>query len=372
MSHIVVIGGFAPSLLLFRAPLLAELVARGHRVTALAADGTEAIRTQLAGIGVEFEGIELERAGQNPLTDLQAIAKLTHRLRALHPDAVFAYTLKPVMYGLLAARLAGIARRHAMITGLGYTFLGQERLRRRILRRAIAGGLRFSLDHATRLFLQNPDDLAELRAVGALPRTLEPIVVRGSGVDLEHYAVASLPEGPPTFLFVGRLLREKGIEEYVELARQIRRSYPGTRFLAVGWVDPNPASIGRQELARWNAEGAIEYLGEVSDVRSHIAAAHVLVLPSYREGTPRSVLEAMSMGRPVIVTDVPGCRETIENGVHGWMTPLRNAAELAAAARRFLDRPESIREMGARARARVEHLYDARAIAKTMADAMGL
>jgi glycosyltransferase involved in cell wall biosynthesis len=291
-------------------------------------------------------------------------------LRELRPDLVLAYTLKPVLYGLLAARAAGTARRFAMLTGLGYTFLGQERWQRRILRRGVALGLRTALAGASGLFVHNPDDLRELREAGALPRAVATTIVRGSGVDLAHYSPAPLPPGPPVFLFVGRLLREKGFEDFVELARRVRRDHPQIRFRAVGWVDPNPASVGHAEVARWVDEGTIEYIGEVADVRPHVAASHVLVLPSYREGTPRSVLEAMAMGRPVIVTDVPGCRETIEDSVHGFLVPVRDPGALTNAARCFVERPEMISEFGARARLRVEQLYDATSVAKTMVDAM--
>ncbi len=372
MSHVVVIGGFAPSLVLFRAPLLAEMIRRGHRVTTLAADEAPAITERLDALGVKFEPVSLERAGSNPLADLRSIALLAAHLRKLQPEIVFAYTLKPVLYGLLAARLAGTSRRFAMITGLGYVFMGQDRLRRRILRRGVAAGLRAALAGAAGMFVQNPDDLRELREAGALPRSLDPVIVRGSGVDLAHYAVAPLPAGPPVFLFVGRLLREKGFEDFVQLARTIRAAHPEVRFRVVGWIDPNPASVARSELDRWMADGTIDYVGEVTDVRPHLAASHVLVLPSYREGTPRSVLEAMSTGRPVIVTDAPGCRETIEHGVHGRMVPVRDADALVAAAEQFLADPDSIIEMGRRARARVEELYDADQIARRMADEMGL
>jgi glycosyltransferase involved in cell wall biosynthesis len=372
MSHVVVIGGFAPSLVLFRAPLLAEMVRRGHRVTAFAADGSPEIETRLSELGVRFEPLALERAGSDPVADARTLASLTRQLRSLRPDVVFAYTLKPVLYGLLAARFAGIRRRFAMLTGLGYSFLGQERWSRRALRRGVSTGLRIALDRASGLFVQNPDDLRDLGAAGAIPRTLAPIIVRGSGVDLAHYAPVPLPVGPQMFLFVGRLLREKGFDEFVELARRIRAHHPEVRFRAVGWIDPNPASVGRAELDRWVADGTIEYAGEVTDVRPHIAACHVLVLPSYREGTPRSVLEAMSMARTVIVTDAPGCRETIEHGVHGWLVPVRDVDALVGAAERVISEPSAIATMGRRARERAEQLYDARAIANQMADAMAL
>lgn len=369
MSNVVVLGGFAPSLILFRKPLLEEMLRRGHRVIALAASATPEITAQLATLGVEFEAIELDRTGMNPLADVVAVAALVRTLRRLAPDVMFAYTFKPVIYGLLAARIARVPRRYAMITGLGYSFAGQEHWKRRILRRGVSGGLRVALSGATAVFVQNPDDFADLQAAHALGASTPTHVVRGSGVDLEQYATQPFPDGPPVFLFVGRLLREKGFEDFVELARRLRGK---ARFVAVGWLDPNPASVSAAEVARWVADGLFDYPGEVTDVRPYLARCHVLVLPSYREGTPRSVLEAMATGRPVIVTDVPGCRETIEDGVHGFLTPVRDPAALVVAAERLLADPAQARTMGKRARQRVEQLYDARVIASGMAEVMGL
>lgn len=370
--HVVVFGGFAPSLILFRAPLLAAMVARGHRVTTLAADGTPEIRAKLAAIGVAYEEVELQRAGTSARTDLATLAALTRRLRQLAPDLLFAYTIKPVTYGHIAARLAGVPRRYAMITGLGYAFLGQDRLARRVLRRAASTLYRIALAGANGLFVQNPDDEHDLRAAGALPRRLPITMVRGSGVDIDHYAPRPVPAPPLVFLYIGRLVHEKGIGEFVEMARRVRAAHPDVRFRAVGWIDPNPASIGHAELEAWVREGVIEYGGELADVRPELAAAHVLVLPSYREGTPRSVLEAMSTGRPVITTDVPGCRETIVSGEHGLLVPARDPAALAAAAEQMIRDPDQRAAMGTRARARIEQLYDARVVAAAMLDAMKL
>ena len=353
-------------------PLLAGLVARGHKVTAMAADATPEIADRLAALGVDLEPVGLVRSSTNPLGDARTLAELARHFRRLRPDVVFAYTIKPVIYGSLAARLAGVPRRYAMVTGLGYAFGGQDRLRRRALRRLAAGLYRAALAGVDGLFVQNLDDRADLAAAGALPRALPVTVVRGSGVDVDHYAPAAMPPGPPRFLYVGRLLREKGILEFVELARRVRARHPAARFQVAGWIDPNPEAIDRATVDGWVADGTIEYLGELADVRPALAAAHVLVLPSYREGTPRSVLEAMSTARPVIVTDVPGSRDTIVDGEHGFVVAPRDPDALAAAAERLISDPALAAAMGARGRARACALYDARAVAATMIDAMGL
>jgi glycosyltransferase involved in cell wall biosynthesis len=369
--RVVVLGGWAPSLIQFRGPLLAAMAARGHRITAMAPDGTSQLRDRLAAMGVTFEDVALQRTGTDALADVRAIAALVRRLRALEPDLLFTYTIKPVVYGNLAARLARVPMRHAMVTGLGYAFQGQEHMRRRVLRRAASMMYRAALAGADGLFLQNPDDHRDLADAGALPRDVPVTLVRGSGVDVDHYAARPFPTGKPRFVYVGRLVREKGIVEFVEMARRVRAIRPDVTFTAAGWIDPNPASIGRGELDRWIADGTIEYLGDVPDIRPVLAEAHVLVLPSYREGTPRSVLEAMSTGRPVIVTDVPGCRETIVDGEHGLVVPVRDPAALATAARRMLA-DHDLPAMGRAARARIEALYDARTVAAQMLDVMGL
>jgi glycosyltransferase involved in cell wall biosynthesis len=372
VKHVVVMAGWAPSLLLFREPLLREMVARGHRVTAMAADGTSELRDRLASLGVSYEDVPLARAQLDPMQDLRTVTHLTRRLRVLRPDVMFAYTIKPVVYGLLAARVAGVARRYAMITGLGYAFQGQARLSRRVLRHTAALLYRGALAGADGLFVQNLDDESDLRAAGAIPHDLTITRVRGSGVQLDHYTAHPVPPTPLRFLFVGRLLREKGILDFVELARRFRANHPDARFEVAGWIDPNPESIDATMLARWTSEGVVEYRGVVDDVRPLLAAAHVLVLPSYREGTPRSVLEAMATGRAVIVTDVPGCRDTIVDGEHGYIVPVRDPDALTRAAERFVSQPELLVRMGARARSRVSELYDARAVAAGMLDVMRL
>jgi glycosyltransferase involved in cell wall biosynthesis len=201
-----------------------------------------------------------------------------------------------------------------------------------------------------------------------------PVVqVGGSGVDLARFASAPLPPGPPTFLLIARLLRDKGVVEYVEAARRVRKRRPDARFQLLGPLDPNPAAISRAELEAWVAEGAIEYLGETRDVRPYLAKATVYVLPSYyREGLPRSIVEAMAMGRPIITTDAPGCRETTVDGQNGYLVPSRDSAALAAAAMRFADDPALAHAMGRRSRQIAEARFDVNRINAALLAAMRL
>jgi glycosyltransferase involved in cell wall biosynthesis len=381
--RVAVIGSWAPSLIKFRGPLLAAMVARGHQVTAMAPraapgdalEGAGAIEPQLAALGTAFTAIELDRAGLDPLADLRAIAGLARRLRALRPDLVLGYTIKPVIYGSLAARLAGVPHRAAMITGIGSALAAGSSPRQRAVSAVARALYRAGLAQCETVIFQNTDDRDELARLGILSagaRRVRTAVVRGSGVDLAHYAPSPLPSGPPVFLFLGRLLRDKGIHEFVEAARTVRARYPSARFQVAGWLDPNPESLTRRELDALVAGGTIEYLGAAGDVRPHLAAAHVLVLPSYREGTPRSVLEAMSMQRAVITTDVPGCRDTVIDGDSGLLVPARDPAALARAMLLLAASPPLIAKLAAAGRARAALLYDAHAVAATVLDALGL
>src|SRR5690606_30161438 len=231
-------------------------------------------------------------------------------MRRLKPDFSLAYTIKPVIYGNVAAWLARVPARFALITGLGYAFQG-EAGQRSWLKRIVQNLYGFALAKVTKVFFQNPDDEALFYDLGILdlsnPKT---VVVNGSGIDVDSFTVAHFPE-TTQFLLIARLLGDKGIREYVAAANRVKQKYPEVCFGLVGWIDENPNAISEDELQRWIDSGAVHFYGRLSDVKPVIAQSSVYVLPSYREGTPRTVLEAMSMGRPIITTDAPGCRETV-------------------------------------------------------------
>ena len=308
----------------------------------------------------------------NPLKEVRTITTLASRLRSHHADVYFGYTIKPVLYGPIAATIARVPMRCVMVSGVGYTFLGQERWQRRLLSQAVRSMYRVALSLCQVVFFQNPDDLAEFEAHNLLPRHAKRVIVNGSGVDLDAYDCRPLPTGPPLVLYAGRLLRDKGILELVEAARIVRATRPEVRFQLLGYLDPNPASITRAQVDAWVHEGLVEYLGETSDVRPYLTAATALVLPSHREGTPRSVLEALAMGRPVVVTDVPGCRETVVDGENGYLVPVRDPRALAAGILRLLSDDDKLRQMATCARALAERKYDARHVSAAMLDAMEL
>jgi glycosyltransferase involved in cell wall biosynthesis len=369
---VVVLGGFAESLVLFRGPLLRTLVERGLRVVACAPAAPATVVDALAAMGVTYRDVPLERGGLRPDRDLRAAAALVALFRELRPDIVLSYTTKAVIFGLVAARLAGVPRRFAMITGLGYAFIGTGP-KARLVGAAVRRLYRLSLGGADRVFFQNPDDRALFERLGLLRAPDQAVLINGSGVDLDVFRPAPLPEGPPSFLLIARLLGDKGVREYAEAARLLRARYPDAAFRLAGWIDgDNPAAIAEWELRAWVAEGTVEYLGRLDDVRPAISAASVYVLPSYREGTPRTVLEAMAMGRPIVTTDAPGCRETVRDGVNGFLVPVRDAGALARALERFLAEPALIERMARESRRIAAERYDVRGVDAVILETMGL
>lgn len=366
------IAGYAPSLQGFRGPLIAALQARGLQVHVAAPDlpaGTS-LRQALEAQGLVVHHIPLQRAGQNPLADLRSLWALWRLMRRVRPAYVLGYTIKPVIYGTLAAWLARVPRRFALITGLGYAFTAQRARSR--LGRLVQRLYVLALARAHGVFFQNPDDAALFGRLGLLAPDAAVCVVNGSGVDVAAFAPAPLPAGGPHFLLIARLLGDKGVREYAQAAAQVRAQHPAARFALVGWIDDNPDAIAQHELDAWMASGTIEYAGRLQDVRPAVAACSVYVLPSYREGTPRTNLEAMAMGRAIITTDAPGCRETVVDGDNGFLVPVKSADALAQAMLRFAQSPALASRMGLRSRQLAEEKYDVHKVNAVMLQAMGL
>lgn len=370
---ILVVSGFAPSLNGFRLPLLNALVKAGHAVHATAPETDFAITEQLSKIGVIYHPIAMSRSGLSFFSDWRYQRALAALMRQVKAEGIFAYTHKPVIHALRAAAKVGVRYRVAMITGLGYAFISGGSLRRKIARLAIIAFYRRSLPLSTRLFFQNPDDIDTFSKHGLLNRAPTPTIVAGSGVPLDKFEFSPVPSGPPVFLMLARLLVDKGVREYAQAAFELRKKQPLVRCLLAGEYDSNPAAITKDEVASWTRSGAIEYLGKLDDVRPALQVCTAYVLPSYREGTPRSTLEALATGRPIITTDAPGCRETILNpllarpdgirrGDNGWLVPVADAAALLSAMEEFIS-PETNRErLGAASRHHAESKYDVRKV----------
>lgn len=370
MARILVLDAYAKAFLNFRGPFLAELVARGHDVIAVAPDVDEEVSTRLAGMGVRSLAIPLERTGLNPLRDFVTLVSLVRLMRSIRPDATICYTSKAVIYGSLAGWLARVPRRYAMITGLGYGFLARS------LRGRLVSGLqrflyRLALPRCHTVLFQNPDDRDLFRSLGLTGRAATG-VVNGSGVDVGYFGESPVP-GRPGFLMIGRLLLSKGIREYLQAASLVHREFPEARFRLVGWLDRNnPDSIAEPELERLLRDGCVDYAGRLSDVRPALAECSVFVLPSYREGTPRSVLEAMATGRAVITTDAPGCRETVVEGQTGYLVPVGDAAALAEAMRRYASDPALASAHGGAGRRLAEAKYDVVKVNRSIVELLSL
>lgn len=359
MKKIVLIGNAAYSLIHFRGHLIKSLVSHGVQVTTLIPAYTAEEKHTVEQLGAQALTYPLSRTGVNPLRDIQTLLALRSKLLRIKPDVTLAYFVKPVIWGTLAAWLAAVPRRVAMIAGLGFVFTDDGRpqsVTRRLLRLIVTTLLRLALARAHRVLLFNRDDLAELTRLG-LVRADQTANVGGTGVDLTEWPQLPLPSGPLTFALAARLLREKGVLDYVAAARSIRQRHPSVRFLLLGGLDENPGALARSEVQQWVDEGVVEWPGHVP-MLPWLAQCSVFVLPSYREGIPRSTQEAMAVGRPVITTDVPGCRETVVEGCNGFVVPPRDPAALAAAMARFIDEPGLAIRMGSSSRAMAEQRFD--------------
>src|SRR5690554_5807308 len=312
----------------------------------------------------------------NPLTDLKNAWAWYCRLKSLKPDYVFCYFAKPVIWGALAARLAGIQHRYGMLEGLGYYFTddpnGNSR-KKNLVRAILVALFRFSLPMLKGLVVLNPDDKRDLIEKYRI-RQKNVMVLGGIGVDLEEYAYSGPDTSSLRFVFVGRLLAEKGINEYLKASEIVKRRYPQVEFLILGRPDPgNPGSVDEAYLDKLVSEGVVIYPGSVANVAEWLAGSSVFVLPSYyREGVPRSTQEAMAIGRPVITTDVPGCRETIVDGENGYKVPPHNPEALAGAMERFVVRPELICSMGRRSRELAERDFNVEKVNQRLFEFLGL
>jgi glycosyltransferase involved in cell wall biosynthesis len=368
--RVVVFGSYAPSLTNFRGPLIREMARAGHRVFAVAPGLTGEISDQIRALGGTPVEIDLGRGSLNPFRALATTRQFGALIRKLRPDVVIAYTVTPIVLGAAAAKSEGVGRFVALVTGLGYAFTGGREPKRLLSRLLGLLMYRRALRRADIAVFQNPDDRDEFSRLKLLPARLTTGIVNGSGVDLHHFRPSPLPDRL-SFLMIARFLKDKGVREYGEAAARLKRSHPEVEVALAGWLDESPDAIDPADLDRFAAAG-VRLLGRLDDVRPAIAASSVYVLPSYREGTPRSVLEAMAMGRAVITTDAPGCRETVIEGDNGFLVPPHDADSLHQAMLRFVEQPELAAPMGLRSRRLAEQKYDVTEVSRALMNYAGL
>lgn len=362
---VLIIAGYTPSLINFRGNLIKDMIEAGHEVVTIAPE--EGYEEQIKELGATFRQVDFNRTGSNPIKDLTLIFKLKKIIEEIKPDVVFSYTIKPVVYGSLGAKLAGVKHIYSMVTGLGHAFMGTT-FKQKLVGLIAKTLYKVALLNNEKVIFQNQDDINEFDRLH-LVNAKKCELVSGSGVDITKFKQAPLPE-QPVFLMICRLLREKGVVEYLEAARQIKKKHPEAICKLVGPFDKNPSSLKEDELQPYIKDGSIEYLGEMSDVREAIKDARVYVLPSYREGTPRTVLEAMAMGRAILTTHAPGCKETVKEGINGYMVPVKDIKALVDKMEWFIEHSLETKQMGQASLDYCEQKYDVNKVNQDMLNIM--
>ena len=374
-KRFLILGNQALSLSRFRGALLKDIQALGYDIHAVAPDFDHdpAQKNFFEENNITIHQVAFSRSGLGPVANLWMVLKLWRLMRQIKPDYFLGYTVKPVIWGSLAAFLARVPKCFCLITGLGYAFTGELSGKRWWISKTVRFLYRVALQKAHKVFFQNPDDQALFRDGKILPSSVPSCIVNGSGVDLAYYKPAPMPDFPLRFLMAARLLGDKGIHEYARSALIVRAQVPDIEFHLIGGLDAdNPDGIGREEVDSWVQQGAIIWHGNVEDVRPFISECHVFVLPSYREGTPRAVLEAMAMARPIITTDVPGCRETVVHKKSGWLIPSQSVEGLVTACLECYNAPDNLAVMGQASLRTAQSKYAVHLVNELMIREMGL
>ncbi len=372
MKHIVVVGVLPRSLINFRGDLIKAMINAGHKVTAMSSKAEPEVIEALKKLGVSFKSYPVNRRGLNPLKDIQTMFALHKAFVELKPDIVLAYTIKPVIWGGLAAYYIKLIRFFAMIEGLGYAFHASN-WKRKILTKIVSFLYRISLRKASKVIFLNSDNQNEFVARHIIPES-KSFMINGIGVNLKEYNYTPLPSSGIIFLSIGRLIGEKGFREFYQAANLVKSKYPSARFQILGPEDSSLDGIPLHEVKAWETQGVIEYLGVTDDVRPYLAACHVFVLASYYEGMPRTSLEAMAIGRPVLTTDTSGCRDTVEEGINGFLVPVKDPMAIAERIVWFIQhtKDKEIEKMGYESRRMAERRFDVHIINKEIFSAMEL
>lgn len=375
---VILIGTVASSFYGFRAELIKTLVSLNHEVYAFTSEYDVNGLARIEALGANPVPYSLNRGGLNPLNDIKATFSLAKQIKDIKPDIVFSYFSKPVIFGTLAAKIAKVPKVIGMLEGLGYTFTEQpEGLGKRVRAiKAVQIALyKLALPLLDDLILLNPDDLKDLLESHSI-RVRNPHILGGIGLNLEQYPYRPIPstQSPINFIFIARLIKEKGINDFITAAKLVKNNYPNTVFTVLGAIDTSSlGGLTQSELDKLIEAKVIDYPGQVNNVHDWIANSHIFVLPSYyREGVPRSTQEAMAIGRPVITTDVPGCRETVIDGVNGFLIEKWNPDALAKKMIYFIEHPEKIEEMGLESYKIAQEKYDANKVNKRLLKILGV
>lgn len=339
---IIVLSSHTPSLCRFRLEMMREFVALGHEVVAVGNEDENLWGLNFETYGIKYRKVKIARNGTNPLKDLCTLNSLKKLFKEEKPDKIFTYQAKSIIYGGIAAKKLKDVEVYPLIAGIGSVFLLNS-LKVKIVRMILKIEYRIALKRSKKVFFQNSDDSAVF-ILNKLVDESKIVMLHGSGVDLEKFTIQPLPDNF-AFLCISRLIRDKGVCEYLDAAREVKKKYPQVRFLLVGPFDTNPSSLSFEELKPYIDDGVIEYFGEQSDVRPYLAQCNVFVLPSYREGTPKTVLEAMASFKAIITTDAPGCRETVINNENGFLVPVKDVRALINKMCELIEAPQRVEKM---------------------------
>ncbi|WP_153558916.1 glycosyltransferase family 4 protein [Roseimaritima sediminicola] len=364
------LGSFPGTVVTLRGDLTREIMQRGYEATVLTAAPEANIEADIKALDVDFQAYHVERNAMSVRSDLRTLLELRRYFVDSRPDIALAYTVKPIIWGGIASRHVRHTRFFAMITGIGYAFQGGG-LKRRLLSMLVTRLYRYALRRAEGVIFQNPEN----RDLFIRKKIVDPQkchVVNGSGVNTKHFKEHSFVDEEPRFLLIARLLGEKGIREYIAAAEIVKQVYPRTQFDLVGPEDPSTDGIPFSEVESWHKSGVIKYRGPTSDPRPFLRECHIYVLPSYHEGVPRTVLEAMCTGRPILTTDVVGCRETVIDGQNGWLVPKADAQALAERMLWFIEHREQWQAMGEASRKLAEERFDVVKVNEQMLKIMGI
>lgn len=366
---VMVLSSFTTSLFWFRIDMMKSFLNAGCEVVAVG-DGNEAEWTdKFHEMGIRYRQIPVERNGTNPLHDLKTLTALYRLLKEEQPDKIFSYQAKTVIYGGIAASMLGIRDVYPMIAGVGSVFLG-DGLKKKLVRNILIAEYKLGLKNAKRVFFQNRDDLKVFTDHKILPEG-KVVMINGSGVNVSKFLPTDLPE-KVSFLCISRLIRDKGVCEYLDATREIHKRHPEVRCVLVGPFDTNPSAIKPEDLQPYIDDGSVEYVGEQKDVYPYLRDCTAYVLPSYHEGTPKTVLEAMASARAIITTDAPGCRETVTDGINGYLVPVRDVAAIVEAMEKIIADPARTAEMAKTARKIAEEKYDVNKVNLAIRMTMGI
>lgn len=367
-KRMVVLSSHTPSLFWFRMDMMKKFSLCGYKVFALGNEEEEAWVQKFEEHGIVYKKIDVERNGINPWNDIKTFISIKKCLAEINPDKMFSFQAKTIIYGGLAAKSLGIKEVYPLIAGIGSVFLKDD-LKTKLIRQIMKVEYKVALRKCPAIFFQNKDDVKIFKENHILGNQ-KIAMLHGSGVNLERFTVQSLPD-KVAFLCISRLIRDKGVNEYLEACKMIKERYPDIRCMLVGPFDSNPSAIKSEELQKF-IDAGIEYYGEQSDVRPYLAQCSVFVLPSYREGTPKTVLEAMASGRAIVTTDAPGCRETVIDGKNGILVETKNIDNLYKAMEKFIFNPELAKDMGIKGRKTAETIFDVKLVNKEICKTMNL